>query len=252
MNRFRELGRFPKILLIALLLMTVVFGAVYGITAARVGYLHNDEIFVPRQENGATLYEATVDGQDCVFTVTGDTVTLVWGSKTYGPYTLIEDPTAVPEEDPLAPYMTGYEILDGGKVYFRGGVMAQEDGFSLFHEDGSLNYGTAYTLSDGIEYDRDGNPVDHMKPTPYQILSLLRGPELTHKGDWIGFLIGIFCAAATAVSILFADELFYLSICFRVENAETAEPSDWYIASRNFGWLLLTIMTGVIFLMGLQ
>lgn len=250
MNRFRELGRFPKILLIALLLMTVIFGAVYGITASRVGYLHNDEIFVPRQENGATLYEATVDGQDCVFTVTEDTVTLVWGSKTYGPYTVREDPTAVPEE--IFFPMTGIEILDGQKVYFRGGMTDMDTDFWLVNEDGSHTDSMSYTLSNGVEYDMNGNPIDHMKPVPYQIVSLLRGPELTHKGDWIGFLIGVFCAAATAVSILFADELFYLSICFRVENAETAEPSDWYIASRSIGWFLLTLMTGAAFLMGLR
>jgi hypothetical protein len=122
----------------------------------------------------------------------------------------------------------------------------------LFHEDGSMDYTFIVTMGDGIEYDMDGNPIDPMKPSPYQIISLLRGPELTHKGDWFVFLIGVFCAAATAVSILFADELFYLSICFRVENAETAEPSDWYIACRNFSWLLLTIFTGAAFFMGLQ
>ena len=249
MNRFRELGRFPKILLIALLLMTVVFGAVYGITASRVGYLHNDEIFVPRQEHGVTLYEATVDGQDCVFTVTGDTVTLVWGSKTYGPYTVREDPTAVPDGHPQ---MTGIEILDGQKVYFRGGVTDEATDFWLIGADGEQLFTMTYTLSDGTEMDMNGNPIDHMKPTPRQIISLLRGPELTHKGQWLSYIMGVFLAIVVAVSILFADELFYLSICFRVENAETAEPSDWHIATRSLGWLFLTIMTGVIFLMGLQ
>ena len=250
MNRFRELERFPKILLIALVLLVVAFGAVYGVTASRVGYLHNGEIFVPRQENGITLYETTVDDRSCVFTVTADTVTLVWGSKTYGPYTLREDPTAVPDDSSFP--MTGIEILDGQRVYFRGGVTDVDTDFWLVNEDGSHTDSMSYTLSNGVEYDMNGNPIDHMKPTPHQIVSLLRGPELTHKGDWIGFLIGVFCAAATAVSILFADELFYLSICFRVENAETAEPSDWYIASRNFSWLLLTIFTGAAFFMGLQ
>ena len=252
MNRLRELDRYPKILLIALLVMTVVFAGVYGVMTSRVGYLHNGEIFVPRQENSLTLYETTVDDQLCVFTVTADTVKLVWGQKTYGPYTLREDPTAVPEDHALAPYMTGIEILDNGKVYFRGGVTDEPTDFWLISEDGTSYATSSYTLSDGIEYDMDGNPIDHMKPVPYQIVSLLRGPELTHKGDWIGFLIGVFCAAATAVSILFADELFYLSICFRVENAETAEPSDWYIACRNFSWLLLTIFTGIAYLIGLQ
>ena len=250
MNRLRELDRYPKILLIALLVMTVVFAGVYGVMTSRVGYLHNGEIFVPRQENSLTLYETTVDDQLCVFTVTADTVKLVWGQKTYGPYTLREDPTAVPED--ISFPMTGIEILDGQRVYFRGGVTDEATDFWLLNEDGKNEFLMSYTLSDGVEYDMNGNPIDHMKPDPYQIVSLLRGPELTHKGDWIGFLIGVFCAAATAVSILFADELFYLSICFRVENAETAEPSDWYIACRNFSWLLLTIFTGAAFFMGLQ
>lgn len=250
MNRFRELERFPKILLIALLLMVVAFGAVYGITASRVGYLHNDEIFVPRQEHGVTLYEATVDGQDCVFTVTADTVTLVWGSKTYGPYTVREDPTAVPEE--ISFPTTGIEILDGQKVYFRGCVSDVATDFWLVNEDGSHIDSMSYTLSNGVEYDMNGNPIDHKKPVPYQIVSLLRGPELTHRGQWFFYIMGVFLAIVVAVSILFADELFYLSICFRVENAETAEPSDWHIATRSLGWLFLTIMTGVIFLMGLQ
>lgn len=251
MNRFRELERFPKILLIALVLLVVVFAPIYGITASRVGYLHNGEIFVPRQSEGALVYEGQVDGRDSTIIVALDTVIVNWGSKTYGPYTLREDPTAVPDDD-LAPYMIGIEILEKDTVFFRGGLMDSVDDFHLFNEDPSLDYAFTVTMGDGVEYDMNGNPIDHMKPTPHQIVSLLRGPELTHKGDWMIFLIGVFCAAATAVSILFADELFYLSICFRVENAETAEPSDWYIACRNFSWLLLTIFTGAAFFMGLQ
>lgn len=250
MKRFRELERFPKILLIALLLMTVIFGAVYGITTSRVGYLHNDEIFVPRQSEGALVYEGKVDGLDSSIVVALDTVIVNWGSKTYGPYTLREDPTAVPED--ISFPMTGIEILDGSKIYFRGGVTDAFSDFWLINEDGSHTDSMSYTISGGVEYDMNGNPIDHMKPIPYQIVSLLRGPELEHKGHWEVWFMGLILALITAVSILFADELFYLSICFRVENAETAEPSDWHIATRSLGWLFLTIMTGVCFLMGLQ
>ena len=249
MNRFRELDRYPKILLIILVVMTVVFAPIYGITTSRVGYLHNDTIFVPRQEGGVTLYEAEVKGQNCAFTVTEDTVTLVWGSKTYGPYTVREDPTAVPDGHPQ---MTGIEILDGNKSYFRGGVTDETTDFWLIDADGEQLFAMTYTLSDGTEVDMNGNPIDPCKPTPRQIISLLRGPELTHKGQWLFYIMGVFLAIVVAVSILFADELFYLSICFRVENAETAEPSDWYIASRSIGWFLLTLMTGAAFLMGLR
>lgn len=249
MNRFRELDRYPKSILILLVVMTVVFGAVYGVAASRVGYLHNGEIFVPRQENGVTLYETTVDDRSCVFTVTADSVTLVWGSKTYGPYTLREDPTAVPEDISLP--MTGIEIMDGQKVYFRGGVTDEATDFWLISEDGSHTDSMSYTLSTGVEYDMNGNPIDHMKPTPYQIVSLLRGPELTHKGDWVAWFCGVLCSLLTAASILFADELFYLSICFRVENAETAEPSDWHIASRCISWAILTILIFGLYMKGL-
>ena len=252
MERIRNLDRYPKILLIVLAVMAVAFGAIYGVTASRVGYLYNDEIFVPRQENGVTLYEAKTGKQVCVFTVTGDTVTLTWGDKTYGPYTLREDPTAVPADHTLSPYMTGIEILDGNNIYFRGGVTHEATDFWLISEDGQHPYSMTYTLSDGTEMDMDGNPIDHCKPTPRQIVSLLRGPELSHKGQWSVFLMGMVLVFITAFSILFADELFYLSICFRVQNAEYAEPSDWAITSRNVSWFLLTVSIGAIFLVGLQ
>ena len=184
MKRFRDLDRYPRIILIALLIMAVVFAGIYGITTSRVGFRHNDKIYVPRQENGVTLYEARADGQDCVFTVTDDTVTFAWGPKTYGPYTLREDPTAVPADDPIASSMTGIEILDGNKVFFRGGVTDEQEDFWLVSEDGQHPYTMIVTMSDGIEYDSNGNPIDHMKPTPRQIVSLLRGPELTHRGQW--------------------------------------------------------------------
>lgn len=249
MNRFRELERFPKILLIVLVAMAVTFGAIYGVTASRVGYLYNDEILVPRPSEGALVYEGKVDGLDSSIVVALDTVIVNWGSKTYGPYTLREDPTAVPDGHPQ---MTGIEILDGDKVFFRGGVTDEATDFWLIGADGEQLFTMTYTLSDGTEMDMNGNPIDHMKPTPRQIVSLLRGPELTHKGQWPAYCMGVFLTLIVAVSVLFADELFYLSICFRVENAETAEPSDWYITSRNIGWFLLTLLTVGFFLLGLQ
>ena len=252
MDRFRNLDRYPKILLIALLALAVIFAPIYGITASRVGYLYNDEIFVPRQSEGALVYEGKIDGKDTTIIVALDTVIVNLGSKTYGPYTIHEDPTAVPADDTLAPHMTGIVIKEGERTFFRGGMMDSGENLYLFHEDGSIDYTFTVTMSNGVEYDMNGNPVDPYAPTAYTILELLRDPELTHKGDWTVFLIGVFCAAATAVSILFADELFYLSICCRVENAETAEPSDWYITCRNFSWTLLTIFIGVNFFMGLQ
>ena len=251
MQRFRDLDRYPKFLLIALVVMAVVFSAVYGITASRVGYLYRDTILVPRQVDGATLYEGRLDDADCIFTVTADTVTLVCG-KTYGPYTIHEDPTAVPADDPLAPHMTGIVIKEGERTFFRGGMMDSGEDLYLFHEDGSLDYTFTVTMSNGVEYDMNGNPVDPYAPTAYTILELLRGPELTHKGEWTVLFLGFFLSAILAVDILFADELFRFRLSFRVQDAANAEPSDWELASRIIGWTILAVVTFFDYMLGLQ
>lgn len=250
MERIRELDRYPKLLLLALLMMAVVFAAVYGITASRVGYLYNDTILVPRQSEGALVYEGKVDGLDSSIVVALDTVIVNWGSKTYGPYTVREDSTAVPEDVSFP--MTGIEILDGDKVFFRGGVTDEQEDFWLIDKDGSSPFMMTYTMGDGIEYDMDGNPIDPLEPAPYDIVSLLRGPELTHKGQWPIYLLALFCSALAAVSILFADELFRFSLSFRVRDAYSAEPSDWEIASRTIGWTILTGMILLAYCMGLR
>ena len=48
-------------------------------------------------------------------------VVLQYGDKTYGPYTMLEDPTAVPKNEE-AEGLTGIEIRNGDQVFFRGGV----------------------------------------------------------------------------------------------------------------------------------
>ena len=248
MNRFRELERFPKILLIALVLLVVVFAPIYGITASRVGYLHNGEIFVPRQSEGALVYEGQVDGRDGTIIVALDTVIVNWGSKTYGPYTLRYDPTAVPEEEDAAAHMTGIEILDNGKVCFRGGMLEVSAGLVLYGEDGSFHFDHIVTYA----YTENTDKTELYRPQPYTILELLNDPPLQARGEKQAWFIGLLVSLITAVSILFADELFYLSICFRVQNAETAEPSDWAIASRNIGWGLMVLVVLWIYLLGLQ
>ena len=99
------------------------------------------------------------------------------------------------------------------------------------------------TLSDGTVVDGDGNIVDVHAPDAGTILRLLRGPEPEHRGHWPVYLVTLFFSAATAVSILFADELFRYGLSFRVRDPDNAEPSDWELASRTIGW---TFLTGVI------
>ena len=55
-----------------------------------------------------------------------------------------------------------------------------------------------------------------------------------------------------AVSILYADELFRWDLSFQIQNAETAEPSEWEMMKRYLSWTVLTIMLLVLYIVGLR
>lgn len=252
MERIRSLDRYQKIILLILLAMVLVFGIVYGVVTGREGYLYMDAVLVPTQAGSATVYSGRIDGQKASFTVAADTVTFVRGNRIYGPYLLEEDPSAVPEEDRLAQHMTGIVITDDGKPFFRGGMIADSNGLHLFREDGRMIYDITMTTGNGVSYDMDGNPIDPFEPSPQTIVTLLQGPELTHKGYWLAYLMGLLFSASGVVSILFADDLFRFRMSFRVQNADTIEPSDWEVSSRYIGWTVLPILILYLYFVGLK
>lgn len=253
MERIKGLNRYQQIILLLLAVLLIVFTALYVIAFSRAGFAYAGHILVPGEKNGTTSYSGTIRGRDAVFTVTADqTVTFRYGEKVYGPYTAKEDATAVPEDSDLAHFMTGVEILDGDQVYFRGGVFRTGEDLVLFNEDGRYaNIYVSYSQGDGTVMDLQGNEADEMEPPASVILKLLDGPVLTRKGEWAAWLCGAFFCIATAVSILFADELFRWHISFRVQDPESAVPSDWEIAGRYISWTVLPVMALVVFVIGL-
>ena len=56
----------------------------------------------------------------------------------------------------------------------------------------------------------------------------------------------------TALTVLFADELFRGHLSFRIRNADRAEPSDWEIAGRYLSWTALPLLALVVFILGLR
>ena len=257
MGRIKKLNRYQKVILLFLIAMAMVFGIVYSVVSSRIGFLYNGVILQPSEENGNTIYTGTIKGQDCAFVVTSDkTVTFQCGETTYGPYTAKEDFTAIPQEDDFSEYMTGIEIKDREEIIFRGGIleMGESDPYWLLvNEDGSnASITITAVMSDGTEVDGEGNVVDPMKPSVLTILQLLDGPELTKKGTWEAWFMGIFISIINTISVLFADELFRWNLAFQIRNVYDAEPSDWEIAGRYIGWIALTVIALVVYIMGLQ
>lgn len=243
LDRIKELGRYQKILLLLMAVMILAFTVIYPVVTARSGFLYEDTILVPAEEDGRTVYSGKIRGTAASFTVSADkTVIFQYGNTVYGPYTVKEDPTAMPKDSDLQAQMTGIELRCGGEIVFRGGVVNSGDWRMLYNEDGSFDLlrSITATMSDGT-----------MEPSVSTILDLTDGPALTHKGTWLGWFGGVLICVITALTMLFVDELFRCNASFLVRNAEEAEPSDWEIAGRYITWTVLPVMAAVIFILGL-
>ena len=249
MARFRRLGRYQKGMLLFMAAMTLVFAVIYSMTISKTGFAYKGAVLARSEENGDTVYSGQVRGQSARFTVHEDgTVEFQCGDKTYGPYTAREDPSAIPEDNAMGPSMTGIELRRGEDVLFRGGVMDSGDSRWLFNEDGSWADLDIVTVGGGAERD----DIDPLEPSAAELLDLMAGPELTHKGQWLAWFSGAVVCVLNVLTMLFADELFRWSMSFRIRNADRAEPSEREIAGRNISWTVLALMALVIFLAGLQ
>ena len=254
MGKIKRLDNYQKGVLIFMTVMGLVFAVIYFMTISRVGYRYNDAILVPIEENGNTVYSGKIKGEEAQFIVSNDnTVELNYGDKTYGPYTVKEDVTAIPKDKEMGS-MTGIEIREGDDILFRGGVKDLGDYYRFYNEDGTSDsmLVISYVTSDGIERDGNGNPIDKMKPSISNIYELVEGPELTHKGIGFMWFIAMFVCILNALSIVFADELFRLNLAFQIRNVEQAEPSEWELTGRYIGWSATVIIALVIFIMGLK
>ena len=249
MQRIKLLDRYQKAVLIIITVMILVFTVVYPITIARVGFLYNNVIFTPSQQNGNTIYSAKIDGKQASFIVSEDKkVEFQYGDKIYGPYIAKEDSTAIPKNNDMSEFMTGIEIKLGEEIIFRGAILNLGDYRQLYNENGDLeNIGISLTTNYETVVNEDINQID-----PITIVDLITEPELTHKGEWTAWIYGVLICVVTVISILFADELFRLDISFKIRGVERAEPSDWEIACRYISWTVFPLIAMILFIIGLQ
>lgn len=234
---------FQKGILLLLIAVVLVFSVVYVVTISRKGFEYMDSIFVPHEENGGIVYAGKINNQPASFTVSADNaVTFRYDTQVFGPYTMREDPTAVPGNVVGSPGK-GFALYRGEALCFRGAY---------------VNMGSYKVL-----YDANGEPVSEIiasgnggyivkEPSISTLVHLIEGPELTHKGTAWGWILGVLFAIFTAGSVLFADALFRLWLAFRIDDPDSVEPSDWEMARRTMGWITLLVCTVVVFVMGLQ
>lgn len=255
MNKIKSLNTYQKAILIIMVAMSLIFAFIYLKTISKVGFRYNETILVPSQEDESTMYSGRIKGEKACFTVANNSVVFQYGDKTYGPYTVYVDATAISKDNEMDGNMVGIEIHEGDSVYFRGGVVDLGDSYWLSSEDGTYNSMvgfSSYVDSDGIERYENGNPIDRMKPSVLAIYELLNGPKLTHKGEFFGWLGAVFICILNAIIMIYADTLFRWNLRFQIRNADDAEPSEFEIVGRYICWTVMTIEALVIFIIGLQ
>ena len=251
-KRIKNLNCYQKCFLLIMLLMSLAFTILYPITISRVGYEYKNSILVPTQENNNIIYSGKIHGTQAHFTVSEDkTLVFQYGDKTYGPYTLKEDPGAIPQNDDMSEYMTGVELRCGENILFRGGVLQTADSYWLYNEDGN-DYEFSNMAEDETERDADGNIIDPDEPSTGNILELMNDPVLTHKGNWTAWLGALIISIFNAFSILYADEIFRWNLAFQIRDTDGAEPSDWEIAGRYVSWIILILVALIIYIMGMN
>lgn len=254
MKKFKSLNKYQESVLIFMIAMVLIFAVIYPKTISKVGFRYNDTILVLTQETENIIYSGKIQGKQAQFIVSNNnTIVFNYGDKTYGQYTMKEDPTAIPKDRELSERMIGIEIHNDDKILFRGGILDLGDNTYFYNEDGTLHrFGVSFVTSDGIERDENGNPIDRMEPSASTIYELFNEPELTHKGETLAWFGAVFICILNALTILFADELFRWNLTFQIRNVANAEPSDWQIVGRYIGWTSMTIVALVLFIMGLQ
>ena len=256
MERIRKMDRYYKVLSVLSLIMAVVFAVVYHITVSKVGYEYYDGILVPDRTAEGTVYTGKALGHSLDVTVTDDkTVTFAYDHKTYGPYAVIYDETAVANIEDTSRKLTGVEIRDGEEIFFRGGFFinyGDEKTIWLLDEKGDLSgYGVYFVDSDGVERDADGNPVDRLKPSAGTILELTHQPTLTHKGEWQAWFYGTALLLLGILLMMFEKELFHWGLSFEIRNADKAEMSGWGKTSRRISSTMLVAVALLLYVMGL-
>ena len=119
MKRIQSLNRFQKAVLAVTAAMMLLFTAIYLMAASRKGFLYQNALLIPQQADGRTFYIGEIQGEPACFAVGADkTVTFQYGDRNYGPYTVRENPAAIPQNSEMHTQMTGVELYCGENPFF--------------------------------------------------------------------------------------------------------------------------------------
>lgn len=256
MNRWRALTPFPRIMLCIQAGLLLLFTALYLSLGIQRGINFRGEFLRQTEQGEDTVYTGTLAEETVELTYTPSGALFYrWGDVEYGPYTLTENPTALPPSETMG-RVTGVELRLDGEILFRGGY--GWDGLYLVKEDGTeldtIESIVTYQSGETVIYSSDGTQRTYGDglSVSQAIGLLLEPPALRSRVDGEGYFLGSLMVAIGAVGILFADELFRWGLRWRIRDPERAEPSEWELFSRGLSWVVATILALIGYMSGLS
>lgn len=246
MDKFCEMSRFRKIMLILMAAMVLGFGIAAPILHSRPGIEYKGSFLRMEAEGDTTRFSGRVDGEAAVWTVhPGGIVEHRWGDCVYGPYQVVEDLSARPDLDHS---LTGIEIRRGDEVLFRGGYTRGAEWSVLYQQDGEpiVDIMMFAVSTNGLVIGADGPiaPEELHEPSLSSVARIAMGDEdLVRRGSFGSYLLVTLLAALNIVQILFPKWFFRRSIIWTVRDPDRAEPSDIYVLMQKVEWVFLAIVT---------
>jgi hypothetical protein len=249
--KWQALSKWQRVLLLGQMVLAALFLILYATIGRQQVISYSDALLRCEAQGDTTTYTGKLNGYRAVWTISpGPVAEFQYGDTLYGPYSITEDPAALPERvsDDFVSLddLTGVEIREGDQVMFRGGYALLGDSYLwLVSQDGNRVGSPAIYFTTGDER------LD-AAPSVSAVLLMALDPGPTQRGHWGLFLVGVLACLLCAGSIWFADELFRWNLRFLIQNAQDAQPTDWQLAGRWISWFALTILALAFFLMGLN
>lgn len=239
-----ELTRFQKILLAVLAGMLVFSGVLMAVFRTHPGVLFEESLLKIEERDGRAVYSGRVYGTPVTITVSWPTNFKAVVDVSIG--TDIHDVCEV--EYPLEPIRTedgnqvnGIRVMKNSALLFEGGY-DPENPFGWYGADG------AWDPMLTIRGHSSNDPWWGYETTADMAVQFAFGPETSARGNPALFALAVFLTAFAAVYVLFWRTFFR----WRHWAARDPEPSEGYLYFEQIGWVVLTAVIAVVYLMALS
>lgn len=242
-----ELTRFQKLMLAATAGMFVLFGLLMMIFRMNPGVLFEESLLKTTEYENQTVYSGKAHGTPVTITVTRDRENDPLTTVDFTIGTEIHDVCEV--EYPLDPIRTesgrsvsGIRVTKNGRLLFEGGYDPESE-FGWFNADGEYDPSVSFHMGAYIPYD----PWYGYETTAADAIRFALGPGTAARGQPGIFGFAVFLSFLLVVDIFFHKEFFR----WRHWAARDPEPTEAYLSLMRGGWVLLTAIIGIAYIISL-